>query len=161
MFKHILFPSDFSVPAKAAFKQVIELATLMHAKVTLMHAHDFLIPAMADAYAISYPALMGQLSQELEEGADKALAQIEQALKEAGLDVETEIRHGNPGQEIISVAQSKGCDMIIMGSRGLGAISSLLLGSTSSYVLLHSPCAVMILPHGGHQDSDDEGVSSI
>lgn len=48
-----------------------------------------------------------------------------------------------PGEQIISYARQHDCDLIIMGSRGFGALRR-ILGSVSSYVLRHAEIPVMI-----------------
>ena len=41
-------------------------------------------------------------------------------------------------------------DMIVVGSRGLGAVSSLMLGSVSRALVNQSPCTTVVVPVGGH-----------
>lgn len=66
-----------------------------------------------------------------------------------GLD--DKIRHddivevGSPGKVINRIAQEKGCDLILMGSRGLNVLENIVLGSVSQYVLAHAPCPVMVV----------------
>jgi len=55
----------------------------------------------------------------------------------------------SPGHVICELAKEKEADTIIMGQRGLGAISRTLLGSTSDYVLHHSHVPVMVIPPTG------------
>lgn len=52
----------------------------------------------------------------------------------------------NPGQSIVAAATSKGADIIVIGSRGLGMIKRKFLGSVSDYVLHHSNVPVCICP---------------
>ena len=58
---------------------------------------------------------------------------------------ETRIEEGDARQVIVGQAQVLGADYIIMGSRGLGALSNIIVGSVSTYVLQHAPCPVMIV----------------
>jgi len=62
---------------------------------------------------------------------------------------------GDPGRAIIEQAERGGNDLIVMGSpRPTGPIGSLVLGSVSTYVLQHSPLAVLVV----HQPpAADEG----
>lgn len=55
------------------------------------------------------------------------------------------IAYGDEGPRIISYAKQQKCDMIIMGSRGMGSIREVFLGSTSHYVLDKSKIPVMIV----------------
>jgi nucleotide-binding universal stress UspA family protein len=52
---------------------------------------------------------------------------------------------GSPAETIAKVAREQGCDGIVMGTRGLGAVSSVLLGSVSSRVLHLSDLPVTLV----------------
>jgi len=54
--------------------------------------------------------------------------------------------HHSPGHLICEAAEKENATSIIMGQRGLGTISRMLLGSTSDYVLHHSSIPVMVVP---------------
>lgn len=56
-----------------------------------------------------------------------------------------EVLQGSPKQVIVEVAEEWGADLIVMGSRGLGAWSRLLLGSVSNAVVHHAKCSVEIV----------------
>ncbi|HUX40185.1 MAG TPA: universal stress protein [Rectinemataceae bacterium] len=62
-----------------------------------------------------------------------------------GAKVETEILSGSPAETIIEVAKDRKADVVVMGSRGLGRIAGVLLGSQSQKVATHAPCPVLIV----------------
>lgn len=62
-----------------------------------------------------------------------------------GAKVETEILSGSPAESIIEVAKDRKVDVVVMGSRGLGRIAGVLLGSQSQKVATHAPCPVLIV----------------
>ena len=49
----------------------------------------------------------------------------------------------NHGNEICKIAREENCDLIVMGSRGLGELKELMLGSVTHRVLAH--CGVPVL----------------
>jgi nucleotide-binding universal stress UspA family protein len=55
------------------------------------------------------------------------------------------VRAGDPAREIVTGAAEYGCDLIVTGSRGLGGLQRLLLGSVAHKVLLHSHCSVLVM----------------
>ena len=61
------------------------------------------------------------------------------------IEVNSVFEVGSPGPAILSVAKKNNADLIVMGSRGLGPIKGLFMGSVSSYVVTHSTCPVMIV----------------
>jgi nucleotide-binding universal stress UspA family protein len=56
---------------------------------------------------------------------------------------------GNPPDEIVAVAKATGAQLIVLGSRGIGRLQRLMLGSVSESVLLQSECTVMITKRSG------------
>ena len=59
--------------------------------------------------------------------------------------VSTETIAGDPAEAIIKIADTRKCDLIVMGSRGLGRLAGLVLGSVSQKVVSHAPCPVLIV----------------
>ncbi|MEZ0369233.1 MAG: universal stress protein [Candidatus Sericytochromatia bacterium] len=147
MFNHILFPSDFSPAADRAFRQVLTLAGMFHAKVTLFHAYELLSTSMARTYGFSYATTLKHIEEQMEIKTREKLESYRQQLADAGFDHDLLIARGHAGEQIVEAAENRACDLIVIGSRGLGPIRSVLLGSTSSYVLHHSHCPVLILPY--------------
>jgi nucleotide-binding universal stress UspA family protein len=56
-----------------------------------------------------------------------------------------EVLEGPPADAILNVAQVRECDLIVMGSRGRGALAGLLLGSVSHRVVAHARMPVMVV----------------
>ena len=61
------------------------------------------------------------------------------------LKITGEVLQGSPKQVIVERAEEWGADLIVMGSRGLGAWNRLLLGSVSNAVVHHAKCSVEIV----------------
>ncbi len=58
---------------------------------------------------------------------------------------ETAVAKGDVRDEIVDCVESCGADLLIIGSRGLGAIKRAFLGSTSDYCVHHCHCPVVIV----------------
>ena len=80
------------------------------------------------------------------EGA-RALQGAEDLFEAAGLKFEREIGSGDPAPVLLEIAQRFGCEAIIMGARGRGALQSVLLGSVSHAVLRDCPLPVTLVKH--------------
>jgi nucleotide-binding universal stress UspA family protein len=59
--------------------------------------------------------------------------------------VETELRKGDAASNIIDYSKKENFDTIVMGRRGMGKLRELVVGSTSTKVLSHSDCTVVIV----------------
>ena len=66
-----------------------------------------------------------------------------------GIETKTELLVGNPADEIVAFADTIDADLIVVGSRGQGAIASVLLGSVSRAVLHESRRPVLVV-RGAH-----------
>jgi nucleotide-binding universal stress UspA family protein len=81
----------------------------------------------------------------MQEHADKTLGAVVHAAQEAGVACETaQVEHEHPYQAIIDTAESKGCDLIVMASRGRHGIAAVVLGGKTLKVLTHSKIPVMV-----------------
>ena len=76
---------------------------------------------------------------------ERALAQARSLFDAAGGGYEAEVGSGEPAPALLDIAARFGCEFIIMGARGHGALRSALLGSVSQAVLQTSPRPVTIV----------------
>ncbi len=79
---------------------------------------------------------------------------------EGELRIYSKVEHGEPVDRICRCADEIGADMIIIGSRGLGTIGNIMLGSVSEKVVRKSSRSVMVVKHGGSESSDWEKMGS-
>ncbi len=68
-----------------------------------------------------------------------------QRFRAAGVPATAKIRRGETAVELVEEAREVGADLIVLGSRGVGGLSRLLLGSVARRVLVHAPCSVLIV----------------
>lgn len=80
----------------------------------------------------------------LEEAARSALQKARRSIHEDGVEIEELLIEDHPVPGLLSAAE--GADLLVVGSRGLGGFSGLLLGSVSQGVLHHAPCPVAVVP---------------
>lgn len=139
MFERILLAVDGSDHALHATRKAAELARLMKPKeLRVVVAYD------------PIPLYLGEPNMQVVITNRKGDAEevLNAAIKELGelpCEMHTEILEGDPASAIIEVAKVRNSDVIVMGSRGLGRLAGLLLGSTSQKVVSHAPCPVLIV----------------
>jgi nucleotide-binding universal stress UspA family protein len=74
-----------------------------------------------------------------------ALRKLQACLPASFQSSEPLVAEGSPAEEILRVAKSQSTDLIVMGARGLGRWSRMLVGSVSEKILSHAPCSVLIV----------------
>lgn len=101
----------------------------------------------ATVYIVS--SLEGGVGEKIKEidAAKTGLSYAEGVLKDAGIDVETEllIRGLSPGEDIIEYARDKGADEIVVGVKMKSKVGKFILGSTAQYVILNADCPVVTI----------------
>jgi len=78
-----------------------------------------------------------------------AMKAVLHALDDGQITYQTHVRLGDPAETLVALADELGCDHIIMGTRGLGAISGIVLGSVTRKVLhlANTPVVCVKEPH--------------
>lgn len=138
MLKHILFPTDGSDAAHRALDYLKKAATDFGAEVTLLHTYEFTMGHVLSRYHHD-SAYIADIESNYVTFGEKMLASLKSELEEEGIVVrETLLQKGDAGQQIIKAAELQGCDLILMGKHGEGILKSIVMGSTSRYVLNHS-----------------------
>lgn len=90
------------------------------------------------------PNLQHVIDARLKE-AEAVLNQALEVIGEIPADIHSEILEGPAAEAILRVAETRESDLIVMGSRGLGQITGLLLGSQSQKVANNAHCPVLIV----------------
>ena len=83
--------------------------------------------------------------EEREKIAAEILQKAERSLKDHGIECKTRLAFGPIEERIVRIAEEGQFDIIFIGSRGLGGISRMLLGSVAESVLRHAHCSVMLV----------------
>ena len=146
MFSHILAPYAGSKNADRALDKAAQLAKLTGAKVSLLtvYRHHSLLEASLSMVRVNDP---GRIDDAMREHATGIAEHGRSLLREAGVEnVRAFVRSGRPAREINEFSIKHGVDLIILGSRGLGASGDVyLLGSVSHKVTGLSKCPVLVV----------------
>ncbi|NJC97385.1 MAG: universal stress protein [Anaerolineales bacterium] len=139
MFKKILLAVDGSEHAIRAAKIAGDLARSMKSdELRVVVAYEPIPPYLGE------PNLQVAINARLQE-AQEILKRAVDAVGDSNIDLHTDLIEGNSAEAIIEVAKTRNSDVIVMGSRGLGRLAGLVLGSTSQKVVSHAPCPVLIV----------------
>jgi nucleotide-binding universal stress UspA family protein len=140
VFHSILVAVDGSADADAALAHAIDLAESEHTRLTLMTA---VAEVPAAAYLMAGEEA-GPLSENVRCQAEAVIRRARDRVP-AELPVTTVLSEQPIRIALIRQIKEAHHDLVVMGSRGRGAVRAALLGSVSHYVLHHSPVPVLIV----------------
>ena len=143
--KKIILATDFSDISKDAGSHALQLARTYKAELKALHVFDI--------SAWNIPSHDYLATDAVVEGLEEAIQRGKNALKELAesfdLEVETIFTEGDPGHEIVRVAEELNADLIVLGTHGYSGWKRFTIGSVAELVVRHAPCAVLtIRPKG-------------
>lgn len=138
MFERILLAVDGSEHALHAARIAAELACTMNSKrLRIVVCFDRIPTYLGEPY-------LQRVIQDRLVDAQNILQKAVETVGDIPAEIHTELIEGDPAEAIIEVAKTRNSNLIVMGSRGLGGLAGLVLGSTSQKVVSHAPCPVLI-----------------
>ena len=138
--KKIMVPLDGSEEADKAFAFGLDMAEKYKATLLLVHVVDM----NEKMSALDQVTMSGYVPAEILEEGYRLLGRYTRQVPPS-IPLDTVVRIGAPPQTLLSVWQENKADLIIMGSRGRGAVESIVMGSVSQYILHHVTAAVTIV----------------
>ena len=144
MFGSIVVGTDGSETAQEAVRQATELAKAVGSRIYIVSAFEPVGNQRLREERQQVPEDM-QWMVNPREDVEATLKEAGEQIKEAGVDVETFARQGDPADAILDVAEENNADLIIVGNKGMSGAKRFLLGSVPNKVSHHAPCSVMII----------------
>ncbi len=160
MFERILACTDGSEDSLDAVEIAATLAKKYQAalKVLSVFSTYYAEPAYMGVWAMAIP------QETIDECAKAQSAEIEKqvqpVLERHGISGEIVQEMGHPVDCIVDAAKREHSDLVVIGSRGMGAFDSFMLGSVSDGVLHHAPCPVLVT-RGKHERHKIAGFQRI
>lgn len=138
----ILVPVDGSKSSNKSVEVAKEIGKKFEAELLIMTV----VPetSIFEQYPTNFPYTL-EVNKANTERAEYVLKEVEESLKDYPYKVELFHTIGSPAEEIVNVAEDRGCSLIIVGNRGLGAFSRTLLGSVSNKVINASKISILVV----------------
>ncbi len=144
----ILLATDGSEEARLAAQAAAELS-----KATGSEVHvAYVVPSPAElrGHHLYSEEVMQSVLEQAEGEARSLLDEQAQRIRSGGGKVaETHLRTGRPDKEIVRLSEDLEAGTIVIGSRGLGAMSRALMGGVSDSVVKHAHCPVFVVRGNG------------
>ena len=139
-------PYDGSDHAKKAVQQASDLAAAGDGTKIYIASVCNMVSAMSnfDQVSIAEGCLTTKLLEDRERQCQKDIAEAKSMIPK-DIPVEELYEVGSPGPVLLNMAEDNGIDLVVMGSRGLGPLKGIFMGSVSSYMVSRSKCPVLIV----------------
>jgi len=156
-FRNILFPTDFTVHARAALKYAVAFARSGGGRVVLFSVQSGTVP----------PNLLTLPERVFEEQDNRWLLQLRAEVKElladplfTGLEVEPVIVEGDPAPAIARAVRAYDIDLVTVVTHGRKGLARALWGSTAEEIIAEAPCPVLIIRPPQHDFVEHKGSLS-
>lgn len=142
--KRIVVGVDGSDGARRALEWAVDEARLRGAR--LIAIHTWHIPPLTTGVGPLDPpsTLDADTLERIEASANELLERELAAVDTSSVEVEKRVEPSNPVDALLDAARD--AELLVVGTRGHGGFSGLLLGSVSQQVSHHAPCPVVIVP---------------
>ena len=138
--KKILIAMDGSELSDKALRYACKLGVPLNAELIVLHVVPMLVSATPYHDTVSDQPFLA-----LQKVGEDILSRAKQTADELSCKITDLISHGDPANRIIDIASERDVDLIVVGSRGIGGIKRLFVGSISDKVASHAPCPVLIV----------------
>lgn len=141
MFHHVLLATDLTEASARAQETAAELAVTVRARLTVVHV------CAAPAFALAGTSETGvDLVGPCADAANAAVARVLWNLRKRGVEAEAVLRVGVPWEQIVTVAQELGADVIVTGTHRRHGLAHAVYGSVAERVLQESTVPVLAVP---------------
>jgi nucleotide-binding universal stress UspA family protein len=138
--KRILVALDGSDASLKALRMAADVALRFGSKLTLVHVvAKLLLPP--DVYGLT----IAEVEKEHRAHADRLLARAVASLGEPALELGTTVLYGSPAEAIAEESAAADVGLVVVGSRGHGAVARMFLGSVSDRLVHISPKPVLVV----------------
>ena len=144
----IVVPVDGSENARRALDTAISLARLQGSEIVILFAIPAIIPALSSPVSLNVPVIeYPTYYDDAQEAGSKIVGEAVQRAKDESVRARGEVLSGVASvvESICNAAEREDANLIIVGTRGLGGFSRLLLGSVSSGIVTHANCSVLVV----------------
>ena len=151
----ILLPTDFSGCGNFALPYAAAIARAAQAKVICIYVVEPIVPAVGYT-GLAEPMAIADISEQLEDSAERELPQVMKCEELHGLDVEEVITHGDAAAEIVRVAAERNVDLIVISSHGRTGLGRMIFGSTAEAVVRHAGCPVLVVKPPPEEEGENQ-----
>lgn len=140
-FKKILVAYDGSDLSKKALDAALKMGESSDASIEIIYVYQY--PSFVAFSSVPAEVQEGIL-KDYHDHAKSVIDEVDKLVAD-NPRVTTKLKQGSPATTLLEYAEKIGCDLIVMGSRGLSGIREFVLGSVSHHIVQHSPVPVLVV----------------
>jgi nucleotide-binding universal stress UspA family protein len=144
MFSTIVVGTDGSDTATQAVREAVDMARAVGATLELVSAYAPVSEQRLRAERRDAPQDV-QWAINPRQEVEAHLSDAADIAREAGVDVNTHARQGDPADAVLDVAEERKADVVIVGNKGMAGAKRFLLGSVPDKISHHAQCSVLIV----------------
>ena len=144
---------DGSPDSQAALKVAVQFADRLGSTLILAHIAEPAYVPYAAAYPLggtAGPTAVAEEAEAKDEASERLLERV--ALAAGRADLERRVAIGHPAERLAELADEEGAELVVVGSRGRGALKSAFLGSVSYSLVGMAGCPVLIVPPSASEE---------
>ncbi len=141
--KRICCPIDFSDASRAALEVAADLARRFGAELVLLHAYPIPGYTFPDGSVVASPKMMQELAEQAQRHLEEWRVDAERLVAAPRVSAERAV--GEPAAEIVSFAQGRGVDLLVLGTHGRTGLEHALMGSIAERVVRRAHCPVLTI----------------
>lgn len=143
--QHIIVPTDFSIKSYNALIIAKRIARKCHARIHLIHFVEPLLSNYANLEHKIEDQLIDQYIHQLAERINAELLSLKNLHEEEGVEIRTEIKIGDPFQQLKKLLKSITPDLVVLGAKGITDAEDFFLGSFTEKVVQSIFCPVIVV----------------
>ena len=141
-YSRILHATDYSKASARALAEAVALAKQNKAELLVLHVIEP-VAAYVTGEDIGGAELYMKLEETTKRQAQTSMNKLVEQLKKSKVNVKSLLRRGIPHEQIVSAAQNRRANLIVIGTHGRTGLSKLFMGSVAGKVVSMAHCPVM------------------
>jgi universal stress protein A len=143
--KRILVPTDFSEHSDKALQEALDIAGKYNSKIYLLHVIDKQVQQCAADYCLANADVEKLEADSINWSSEMLKKEVSKFDKTKAVEVEFDIKKGDPFNEIVKEQKDKNIDLVVMSSFGRTGLKKYMLGSVADKVIRNATSQVLMV----------------
>jgi universal stress protein A len=143
--RKILVPTDFSEDSDLAFRMALSIAATHQARIFLLHVISNTVQQSLSDYCLDQSILNRVLNESIVFSNEKLKEVIDRVQESGNIKIISNVRKGQPYEEILNEAVERTIDLIVIASHGKTGFKKYFIGSVTEKVMNEAKCPVLLI----------------